>query len=273
MPPPQKPKTAPPLDKFPARSGRGDAFQSGPVPGTNPGSPVLNGETTNSGRTDFTGVAPEVRQSRWHDRSASPRGVLPPDAVVKAFNEALRKALQSKASLDTTRAQLKAEWLPLLRQVVEQAGGDGLDAYVTQLLYPPGRQATTPLVAELARVMERLEAAKALSALEAAGLELRALLARTLAERSPRAISLELQERELDGRVDVDVLLSIRFASAAELAERRAQADKSLEGLRQQLRSIPGTAPESLLSSFSRAKVEKRVLEAEVRRRAGTGLP
>ncbi len=268
MPPPQKPKSPPVLDKFPARSGRDD-FQSGPTPRTNPGSPILSGETTNSGRTDFTGVAPEVRQSRWHDRSSAPRGVLPPDAVMRSFNEALQRALKSTAALATTRAQLKADWLPLLRQVVEQAGGDGLDAYVTQLMSPPGRQATTPLVADLARLMDRLEAAKELKALEAVGLELRGTVARTLADRSARPVSLELQERELDGRMDVDALLSIRFASAAELAERRARADKSLDGMRQQMRAIPGTPPESLLSSFSRAKVEKRVLDAEAHRRGG----
>ena len=268
MTPPQKPKTPPVLEKFPARTGRDD-FQSGPAPRTNPGTPVLSGETTNPGRTAFTGVAPEVRQSRWHDRSTAPRGVLPPEAVVKGFNEALAKALQSTEALEATRARLKAEWLPLLRQVVEQAGGDGLDAYVTQLLFPPGRQAETPLVTELARGMDRLEAAKDIKALEAAALEVRATLARTLAERSPRVASLELQERELDGRVEVDALLSIRFASAAELAERRARADKTLDGMRQQMRSIPGTPPESLLSSFSRAKVEKRVLDAEARRRSG----
>jgi hypothetical protein len=231
--------------------------------------PSLSGETTSPGSPAFTGVAPEVRQSRWHERSAAPRGVLPAAAVLKGLDEALQKAAQSPAAVATVRGQLKADWLPLLRQVVEQSGGDGLDAYVTQLLSPPGRQATTPLVAELASGMERLEAAPDANALLAAGRELRALVARVLESPSPRPISLELQERELDGRIDVDTLLSIRFASDAELTERRARADKNLDDLRQQMRALSGLQPDGLFSNFARVKVEKRVMDAEARRRGG----
>lgn len=272
MTPPPKPKS--PLTSSPTSPSRpgADGFEGGPKPGAGPTShkPVLSGENTNSSaRPVFTGVAPEVRQSRWHDRSTAPRGVLPTEAVTKGLDEALQKAQQASTPVAAVRAQLKAEWLPLVRQVVEQAGGDGLDAYVTQLLYPPGRQAETTLVADLGKGMDRLEAASDAQAMVRVALELRATLARTLEEKSPRAVSLDLQERELDGRVDVDTLLFIRFASAAELANRRARTDKTMEVLRLQMRNIPGPPPEGLLSSFFRAKVEKRVMEAEARRRAG----
>jgi hypothetical protein len=266
------------LPRPPARGRGGDDFEEVP---TNPGRPAfpksgasssrpsLSGETTSPGSPAFTGVAPEVRQSRWHDRSAAPRGVLPAAAVLKGLDEALQKAAQSKEAMGVARGQLKADWLPLLRQVVEQAGGDGLDAYVTQLLSPPGRQAATPLVAELAAGMERLEAAPDASTLLAVGRELRAVVARVLESPTPSPISLELQERELDGRIDVDTLLSVRFASNAELTERRARADKNLEDLRQQMRALSGLQPDGLFSNFARVKVEKRVMDAEARRRGG----
>lgn len=296
-PPPQKPKVPPrgvPLGADdeptvveprklvlprPAVRGRGgDDFQDVPTnpgrptfvrPGASAPMPSLSGETTSPGSPAFTGVAPEVRQSRWHERSAAPRGVLPAAAVLKGLDEALQKAAQSKAAVGVARGQLKADWLPLLRQVVEQTGGDGLDAYVTQLLSPPGRQATTPLVDELAGLMERLESAPDANTLLAVGKELRALVARVLESPTPRPISLELQERELDGRIDVDTLLSIRFASHAELTERRTRAEKNLEDLRQQMRALSGLQPDGLFSNFARVKVEKRVMDAEARRRGG----
>lgn len=267
------------LPRVPARS-RGDGFDTSDVP-TNPGRPVfdkprgnagmpsLSGETTSPGSPSFTGVAPEVRQSRWHDRSAAPRGVLPAEAVLKGLDEALQKAGQAKAAVGPVREQLKVDWLPLLRQVVEQAGGDGMDAYVTQLLSPPGRQAVTPLVDALAAGMERLEAATDAESLRVGAQALRALVARTLEDAAPRPISLELQERSLDGRVDVDTLLSIRFASSAELATRRTRAEKTLEDLRQQMRALQGVQPDGLFSNFARVKVEKRVMDAEARRRGG----
>lgn len=267
------------LPRVPARS-RGDGFDTSDVP-TNPGRPIfdkprggpgmpsLSGETTSPGSPAFTGVAPEVRQSRWHDRSAAPRGVLPAEAVLKGLDEALQKAARDKVPVGTVREQLKADWLPLLRQVVEQAGGDGMDAYVTQLLSPPGRQAVTPLVDALAAGMERLEAAADADSLSAVAQELRAVVAGVLGDPAPRPISLELQERELDGRVDVDTMLSIRFASNAELAARRARAEKTLEDLRQQMRALQGVQPDGLFSNFARVKVEKRVMDAEARRRDG----
>ncbi|WNG44777.1 hypothetical protein F0U60_12275 [Archangium minus] len=266
------------LPKLPSRS-RGDDFEDVPTnpgrppfarPGTSPKLPDLNGETTSPGSPAFTGVAPEVRQNRWHERSAAPRGVLPAEAVLKSLDEALQKAARSKEPMKATREQLKADLLPLLRQVVEQMGGDGLDAYVTQLLSPPGRKAMTPLVDDLSAGMERLNTVPDMPSLLTVARELQAVVARALGEPAPRAISLDLQERELDGRVDVDMLLSIRFASNAELSERRSQAGKTLEDLRQQMRALSGMQPGGLFSGFARVKVEKRVMDAEARRRGGS---
>jgi hypothetical protein len=256
----------------------GDGFEASEVktsPGrpaftagrTHPGVPALSGEATSPGRPAFTGVAPEVRKSLFHDRSAPPRGLLPAEALLVGLDEALQKAAQSQSPVAAVRGQLKQDWLPLLRLAVEQAGGDGMDAYVTQLLAPPGRKAASPLLGELASGMERLEAAADVTALCAVAQELRARVAQALAEPSPRAISLKLLESELDGRVEVDAMLSIRFASNAELVARRAEAEKTLEELRKQMQVLTGKPPGGIFSNFARVKVEKRVMDAEARRR------
>ncbi|WP_257449024.1 hypothetical protein [Archangium lipolyticum] len=249
----------------PAWSG-GDGFETSEVK-TSPGRPAFTGDATLPGRPAFTGVAPEVRKSLFHDRSAPPRGLLPSEALLAGLDEALQKAAQLKAPVAAVRGQLKKDWLPLLRLAVEQAGGDGMDAYVTQLLAPPGRKATSPLLGELASGMERLEAAADVSALSTVAQEIRAMVARALGDPSPRAISLKLLESELDGRVEVDAMLSIRFASNAELETRRAEAEKTLEELRKQMQVLTGKPPGGIFSNFARVKVEKRVMDAEVRRR------
>ncbi len=262
----------------PAWSGR-DGFEASERPtspgrpalptrgGTNPNLPALTGEGTNPGRPAFTGVAPEVSKGLWYDRSAAPRGVLPSTAILNGLDEAFQKVAQSRATVGSVREQLKTDWLPLLRQVVEQAGGDGMDAYVTQLLAPPGRKAMTPLLADLATGMERLEAAADMNALRTAALDVRTLVEKALTAKAPCAISLKLLERELDGRLEVDTMLSIRFASNADLLARRDRAENTLEDLRLQMRSLPAKQPGGIFSNFARVKVEKRIMDAEARRR------
>ncbi len=242
----------------PALAGRG---------GTNPNLPALTGEGTNPGRPAFTGVAPEVSKGIWHERSAAPRGVLPSTAVLSGLDEALQKATQLRAHVGTVREQLKKDWLPLLRQAMEQAGGDGMDAYVTQLLAPPGRKAMNPLLTDLATGMERLEAAADTNALRTAALGVRAVVEKALTDKAPSAISLKLLERELDGRLEVDTMLSIRFAPNAELLARRERAGNTLDDLRLQMRALPAKQPGGIFSNFARVKVEKRVMDAEAQRR------
>ncbi|WP_309894093.1 hypothetical protein [Archangium sp.] len=254
------------LPRGPSRPGL-DGFESSDVP-TNPGKPVFNRDVpTNPGKPVFTSVAPEVSKGRFHERSAAPRGVLTAAAVLTGLDDALQKALRSPVAMSAVRGMLKKDWLPLLRQVVEQAGGDGVDAYVARLLAPPGRAATTPLLEELASAMAGLDTAADANALRTAAQQVRALVARALEDKAPRALSLQLLESELDGRVEVDALLSIRFAPDAELTTRRTQAEKTLESLRQQMRLLPGQQAGGLFSNFARLKTEKRVMDAEARRR------
>ncbi len=254
------------LPRVPSRSNL-DGFETSELP-TNPGKPVFNRDVpTNPGKPVFTSVAPEVSKGRFHERSAAPRGVLSAAAVLTGLDDALQKAMRSPVAMSAVRGMLKVDWLPLLRQAVEQAGGDGVDAYVAQLLAPPGRAATTPLLAELASGMARLDTAADATALRTAAQQVRALVARALEDKAPRPVSLQLLESELDGRVEVDTLLSIRFAPDAELNTRRTQAEKTLEALRQQMRQMPGQTAGGIFTNFARLKTEKRVMDAEARRR------
>jgi hypothetical protein len=254
------------LPRVPSRSNL-DGFETSELP-TNPGKPVFNRDVpTNPGKPVFTSVAPEVSKGRFHERSAAPRGVLSAAAVLTGLDDALQKAMRSPVAMSAVRGMLKVDWLPLLRQVVEQAGGDGVDAYVAQLLAPPGRAATTPLLAELASGMARLDTAADATALRTAAQQVRALVAKALEDKAPRPVSLQLLESELDGRVEVDTLLFIRFAPDAELNTRRTQAEKTLETLRQQMRQMPGQTAGGVFTNFARLKTEKRVMDAEARRR------
>lgn len=248
-----------------AGSGSFDAFD---VP-TTPSMPAYRAGNTQPPTTTqtFSGVAREVSQGLYRELAHTPRGVLSRADLVNGLQAATQKVLQPGAPLGPARMQLKAAWLPLLRQAVEQAGGDGLDTYITQLLDPPGIQAKSPLVPELALRMERLEAATSLEALGAVAQEIRTLVDRVLGEPTLHGASLKLMERELDGRIDVGTLLSIRFAGGAELETRRTQTERAVESLRQQMRALPGSHPDGLFANLARLKVEKRLMDAEARRR------
>jgi hypothetical protein len=252
-------------------SGSFDAFD---VP-TTPSMPAYRGPNiqgsgnTQPGTQTFSGVAREVSQGLYRELAHTPRGVLSRADLLKALQASAQKHLQPGAPVATARTQLKVEWLPLLRQAVEQAGGDGLDTYITQLLDPPGIQAKAPLVPELASRMERLEAATSLDALGTVAKDVCTLVDKALGEPILHGASLKLMERELDGRVDVGTLLSIRFAGNAELETRRNQTERAVESLRQQMRALPGKHPDGLFANLARLKVEKRLMDAEARRRVG----
>jgi len=261
-----------PSARPPPKSGSG-SFDAFDVP-TSPSMPALRGANLQGGNTQpgtqtFSGVAREVSQGLYRELAHTPRGVLSRADLVNGLQAATQKLLQPGAPLPAARTQLKAEWLPLLRQAVEQAGGDGLDTYITQLLDPPGIPAKSPLVPELASGMERLEAATSLAALGAVAQEVCTLVDKALGEPVLHGASLKLMERELDGRVDVGTLLSIRFAGDAELEVRRNQTERAVESLRQQMRALPGKHPDGLFANLARLKVEKRLMDAEARRRNG----
>ncbi len=209
-----------------------------------------------------------VSQSGWRERNFAPRGTMPPAQVLAGIDRALKIAAMQRGPVDRTRHALKAEWLPLLRQAVEQAGGDGLDAMLAQLEAPPGVRPKDLLLHELYLVMDRLNRAKDLSALVTEGRRVSAAVKKALAQPAPKKLSLRYADVELEGRMEVDALLGIFFCSAAELADRLLHVTRTLETLREQLRSLPGASPDGLFRNFGKLKLEIRLIEAERRRRS-----
>lgn len=213
------------------------------------------------------GAAQEPTHGGWHERPFMPRGVLPKDQLILGMKQAVQIAAAQKGKLVRIRIALRAELMPLLRQAVEQAGGDGLDAWLQKLTTPPGAPPKNPFLGQLALHMQRFN-----SALTAASLmqEVKAatvLVTKALSVPSPMRLSLRVLEQEFEGRVEVDALLAILFSSDGELPQRLEQLDRTLDSMRQQLRGLPGASPQGLMWNFSRMKVEKRILEAEIARR------
>lgn len=215
-------------------------------------------------------TAPEVSQGPWRERAFVPRGTLPREEIVSGVEKALKIAQMQGpgAKVDKVRSALKLELMPLLRQAVEQAGGDGIDAWISQIIQPPGRKAKDLMLAELAVRMERMNRAPDVRSLLVAAHEVFKSMSMRLQQPTASKLSLKTLEQELEGRIEVDVILQILFSTDEELKLRVRNTDESLEQLRQQLRGMAGMQPESLMWNFSRLKVEKRVIEAELKRRA-----
>lgn len=212
--------------------------------------------------------APEVSRGAWRERAFVPRGFMPADEVVSGLETALRDA-QAKPTVAAAREALRGAWAPLLRQAVEQGGGDGLDAAVRATLGLPGPAGLDPLVGQLCLAMRNLGAATRLPDLTSAARAAIRAVTEAVDPDSATRISLKVIERQLEGRIDVDALLEILFATDDELAGRRAQVDRTLDSLREQLKAMPGVQPDGMYSNYTRLKVEKQLVDAELARRAG----
>jgi hypothetical protein len=228
------------------------------------------------GRTPGTGqqkavtaaAAPEVSQGRWRERVFTPRGTMSKEEIILALETALRQAVGQANHQRVAFGEVRKAWLPALRQALEQAGGDGIDAWLLTILKPPGRAAMDPLFGELADALGRMRAARDLAGLEEAGIKTIELVRKVLSFLQPRKLSFKQMERELEGRLEVDELLLIRVSSDDELTRRLREIGSTMEQLRDQLKSRPGQQPDGMFSNFVRLKAELRVLDAELKRRA-----
>ena len=214
-----------------------------------------------------TEAAPEVNQGAWRERAFVPRGVMAPDAIVAAMDQALELAAQKP--IDEAPSLVAKDWLPLLRQALEQAGGDGIDAWLLRALKPPGRNANTPFFDALVGDFQKVRAAADAAAFTDAGKALIATVQSALAHK--KRVSFKVLERELDGKLEVDELIAVRFATADELAAREAEVSNTMENLAAQARALPGSRPDGIYSNHARLKAELRVLKAESALRISTG--
>lgn len=213
-------------------------------------------------REAATEAAPEVSQGAWRERAFIPRGVMAPEALVAGLEQALALAAERPFAAGASASALGRDWLPLLRQAVEQAGGDGLDAWLLTALKPPGRAATTAFCDALAGAFGKVRAAADAAALAAAGKELIALVQGALAQK--KRVSFKVLEKELDGKLEVDELLAVRFATVAELEARAAEVSATLDSLRAQVKAQPGARPDGIYANHARLKAELRVIKAEL---------
>ncbi|MCA3012709.1 MAG: hypothetical protein INH41_09970 [Myxococcaceae bacterium] len=237
-----------------------DAFQGGPAERRAAAGGVPPGR-----------LAPEVSQGAWRERVFMPRAVMSKVEVVTALEATLRVALSTANHVRVAFEALRLGWLPAVRQALEQAGGDGLDAWLSSLLKPPGRVGLDPLLPSLVADYARLRDAKDLAAFERQALQVIESVRRAMAFERPRKLSFKVLERELEGKLEVDELFLIAVSDEGELTRRVKELSDSTESLREQLRKRPGRQPDGLYANFVRLKAELRVREAELRRRGSSG--
>ena len=214
-------------------------------------------------------AAPEVSQGAWRERVFTPRAVMSREEVKGGLQSALRVALASVNQPRVAMEKLRPAWLPLMRQALEQAGGDGIDVWLLSLFSPPGRNPKQPLFVELSEALLRMRDALDLSGFEENALKTVELVDAALAN-APVKLSFKQTERHLEGKLEVDELLGVRAGSEDDLNRRLTEIGNTMGQLRDQIRKMPGKQPDGMYANFVRLKAELRVLDAELKRRAGT---
>lgn len=217
-------------------------------------------------------AAPEVSQGAWRERVFTPRAVMSREEIKQGLQSALRVALGTANHPRVAFDAVRDAWLPLLRQALEQAGGDGLDAWLSSLFSPPGKQPRQAFFTELAEALGRMRAARDLAVFEEEALKTAAAIDAALGA-SPVKLSFKQLERQLEGKLEVDELLKVRAGGDDDLTRRLQEIDGTMGQLRDQIRKMPGKQPDGMYANFVRLKAELRVLDAELKRRAGTLKP
>jgi hypothetical protein len=210
----------------------------------------------------------EITLGAWRDRAFAPRGTMSKVEILKGLERALKLAtIRKTRELARVRKAFKAEILPLLMEGVEQAGGDGVDAYLSSLSDPQAKPAKESLVKSLGLQMVKVNKATSVVQMVEEGKKVVDLLRKAMGTSSAKKLSHEKLEAEFEGKLSIDAILAIFFGDDAELKERLSQLDGSLENLRAELRAMPGGQPQGLMWNFSRLKVERKVVDSEIKRR------
>jgi hypothetical protein len=217
-------------------------------------------------------AAPEVSQGAWRERVFTPRAIMSRDEVKAGLQGSLRTCLASANHPRVAFDQVRDAWLPLLRQALEQAGGDGLDTWLLHLFSPPGRPPKQAFFTELSEHLGRMRVAKDLAVFEEEALKTVAAIDAALGN-APVKLSFKQMEKQLEGKLEVDELLKLRAGADDELTRRLTEIDGTMSQLRDQIRKMPGKQPDGMYANFVRLKAELRVLDAELKRRSGTLKP
>jgi hypothetical protein len=248
--------------------------------GSEPESPSYGKDMFAGSRTDVKplapgkAAAPEVSQGAWRERAFAPRGIMSPDEILKGMAEVLANVRTKQGPKSLMLAKVRDEWLQFLRQAVEQAGGDCLDAWLQAALKPGTGQAGINLVlVELYVAFEKMRGASGVEPMLIIAEEAIKAVKRTLDAPSKRQCSFKVLERELEGKIDVDGLILFLLSSDDELTQRAKEIGQTLERLRDELKSMPGAGPQGMYSNFARLKAEARVIDGELKRRARASTP
>jgi hypothetical protein len=242
-----------------------------PLPNSLKGkSPLDSYDGTMSASGNFkalTEAAPEVSQGAWRERAFSPRGVMSKEDILANLATALKDVATPSGSLFSAWEALRAAWKPLLRQAMEQVGGDGMDAWLQVILTNSTRKPLDLFFQEMTTAVSSLSAATNMAEFETEALKTIELTKIHLAVAKPKRISFKHMERHLEGKLEVDDLMWIRFSSTRDLQSRFVEIGGTMEQLREQIKVRPGKQPDGIYSNFTRLKYEVTVIDAELKHR------
>lgn len=213
-------------------------------------------------------AAPEVSQGAWRERVFTPRAIMSREEVKQGLQASLRTLLGSANHPRTAMDALRPAWLPLLRQALEQAGGDGIDAWLKALFTPPALGAKQPLFASLSEALLRMRLSRDLAGFEEEALKTVELVDGALGN-TPVKLSFKQMEKQLEGKLEVDELLAVRAGADDDLNRRLEEIGGTMGQLRDQIRKMPGKQPDGMYANFVRLKTELKVLDGELKRRSG----
>lgn len=212
-------------------------------------------------------AAPEVSQGAWRERVFTPRALMSHDEIKQGLTSSLRVAMATANHPRTAFDVVRTAWMPLLRQALEQSGGDGIDTWLNQLFAQQNKQPRQPLFNALGDALQRMRTARDLAVLEEEALKLVSLVDDAWALKPVMRLSFKQMERQLEGKLEVDELLGVRGGTSDGLTSRMEELGSTLTQLRDQIRSQPGRQPDGMYANFVRLKTEARVLDAELNRR------
>ncbi len=215
-------------------------------------------------------AAPEVSQGPWRERAYQARTAMDRQEINAELLGALRTSLGSANHPRVAMDALRPVWLPVLRQALEQGGGDGIDSWLNCLFTPPGRLARHSLFNDIADALIRLRTARDLALFEEEALKLVDRIDTVLSAPARAKLSFKLMEKELEGKLEVDEVLTVRAGVDEELNRRFTEIGASMTKLRDEIRTLPGTQPGGMFANFVRLKYELKLLDLEMKRRSGT---
>jgi hypothetical protein len=228
------------------------------------------GNAPKAGSKPIGETAPEVSQGLWRERAFVPRGTMAKDEILHALQAAVDDAVKQSSHPQSAPQQLFATWLPVLRQVLEQFGGDGVDAWLFTTLGAKKTTAHTTLFETLAQCIRPLLSVAPSVDLTLLSESVIGLVKTATQTDRPARLSFKQMERQLEGKLEVHELLFVRAADDIELNRRLVEILSAMETLRSQLKSMPGKQPDGMYSNFVRLKSEARLIDAELKRRAMT---